>query len=150
MIMEPTHEELFSLERSHVTVSDAPEDIRGRKVFDKDSTEIGKVNDLFVDTRQMKVRFLEVSSNGVPGVADTVLLPVDAITVIDKDRVFLGLTTQTLAGAPKYDSNVTDHNFLSSLYDYYGYSPYWRAGYVYPSYPHYARRPGRPRKQKTA
>src|SRR5688572_13844210 len=102
--MESMGETLFRLKHCHPAVSDAPEDIRGRKVFDSDSTEIGQVNDLFVDTREMKVRFVEVASDGILGIGNTIsLLPVEAIRAIDKDKVFLDPTAQTIAGAPKYD-----------------------------------------------
>jgi sporulation protein YlmC with PRC-barrel domain len=55
---------------------DSTEDVRGRKVMDRQGEEIGKVDDLMVDEREFKVRFLEVASGGVLGLGATkVLIP---------------------------------------------------------------------------
>src|SRR5688572_25483204 len=124
--MESMGETLCRLKHCHPTVSEAPEDIRGRKVFDSDSTEIGQVNDLFVDRREMQARIVGVASDGILGIGNTLaLLPVAEISTIDKDTVFLDPTAQTIAGAPKYAPQATEQTLLSSLSDYSRYSPYW-------------------------
>jgi hypothetical protein len=41
---------------------------------------------------------------------------------------------ERVAAAPGYDPDlVDDRPYHASLYDYYGYAPYWGAGYTYPA-----------------
>ena len=121
---------------------DSAQDIRGRKVLDRKGEEIGKVDDLFVDQGDQKVRFLEISSGGFLGLGDTkFLIPMDAITSIKEHEVRIDQTREHVAGAPRYAPELVDTRFLTNIYDYYGYAPYWGAGYTYPSYPYYPPRP---------
>lgn len=130
---------LVKLDEIDQTVADSDEDIRGRKVFDVNGEEIGKVNDLLVDAQEHKVRFLEVASGGFLGIGkDTTFIPVDAIVNITEDDVILDQTRERVAGAPVYDPDVVrERDSHGGLLDYYGFAPYWGPGYVYPAYPHY-------------
>jgi len=123
---------------SHLTFVDSAQDIRGRKVVDRNGEEIGSVEDLFVDPGEEKIRFLEVSSGGFLGLGETkFLIPVDAITSAQEDEVRIDQTRNHVAGAPQYAPELVDTRYLTDVYDYYGYAPYWGAGYVYPPYPYY-------------
>jgi sporulation protein YlmC with PRC-barrel domain len=114
------------------------EDIRGRTVYDSNREEVGEVDDLFVDQLSEKVRFLQVSSQGFLGLGRTkFLIPVDAITSISEDLVRISQTREQVAGAPAYSPELVDKRFVTNVYDYYGYDPYWEQGYVYPPYPNY-------------
>jgi sporulation protein YlmC with PRC-barrel domain len=116
-------------------VVNSSEDVRGRKVMDRHGEEIGKVDDLMVDEREFKVRFLEVASGGVLGIGATkVLIPVDAIDWVEPNLVRINQTRERVAGAPRYDSDVKDQKYHGDVYGYYGYSPWWGAGY-YTRYP---------------
>ena len=43
-----------------------------------------------------------------------------------------------VAAAPGYDPDlVSDRTYHGSIYGYYGYAPYWSAGYGYPPFPYY-------------
>jgi sporulation protein YlmC with PRC-barrel domain len=118
--------------------ADHSEDIRGRKVLDSKGEEIGEVNDLFIDQREGKVRFLEVASGGFLGLGETkFLIPVDAITSIGEDEVRIHKTREHVASAPTYSPELVDTGFVTNLYNYYGYGPYWEKGYNYPPYPYY-------------
>lgn len=131
---------LVKLGDTDLTVADPAEDIRGRMVLDRAGDEIGKVDALFIDDQETKVRFLEVSSGGFLGIgSDKVLIPVDAITRID-EHVHIDQTRQHVAGAPKYDPSLAadyDTDYWGGAYGYYGYTPYWGPGYIYPAYPFY-------------
>jgi sporulation protein YlmC with PRC-barrel domain len=117
---------------------DEAQDIRSREVLDKNREEIGRVNDLFIDPKGEKVRFLEVASGGFLGMGETkFLIPVDAITSVSKDEVIIDRTRDIVASAPKYSPDLVDTRFLTEVFDHYGYSPYWGKGYVYPPYPFY-------------
>lgn len=116
--------------------TDRSEDIRGRKVLDRSQDEIGKVDDLFIDQSEGKIRFLEISSGGFLGLGETkFLIPVDAITSISEEEVHIDQTREKVAGAPRYQPELVDARLLTDTYDYYGYMPYWGVGYSYPAFP---------------
>lgn len=125
----------------NLQLSDEAEDIRGRKVLDKAGTEIAQVEDLLIDEREKKVRFLMVGSGG-HGVAKIgkkkSLIPVDAITAIDKKTVTVDQSGEQIIGAPDYDPEITvvPEEHLDRVYGWYGYYPYWRPYYRYPVFPY--------------
>ncbi|HEV8716817.1 MAG TPA: PRC-barrel domain-containing protein [Candidatus Binatia bacterium] len=129
---------LVKLSDSNLRLADPAEDIRGRKVLDKEGEEIGDVDDMFVDDHKQKVRFLQVASGGFLGFGETTfLIPVDVVTHISGDAVHINQARQYVAGAPRYNPNLVDRHSAENIYDYYGYAPYWGSGYVYPPYPYY-------------
>ena len=130
---------LVRLGSTNLTVSDPQEDIRGRSVVDRYGEEFGHVASLLIDEREAKVRFLEIASCGIMGIGEEkFLLPVDAVTRIEGERVMVDQTGGHVAGSPAYDPDLThDRGFYDDVYGYYGYPPYWGAGYAYPPYPYY-------------
>jgi sporulation protein YlmC with PRC-barrel domain len=129
---------LEKLGDAKLTVADPKEDIRGRKVLDKNGDEVGKVDDLLIDDSEHKVRMLQVESGGFLGLGETkVLIPVDAITKID-EHIHINHTREHVARAPRYDPDlVQDRQYLGGVYGYYGYGPFWGSGYMYPGFPYY-------------
>ena len=92
---------LRRLSDTELTVADPAEDIRDRKVIDRDGEELGEVDDLLIDERDKRVRFLEVASGGFLGIGEKkFLLPVEAITRISEDTVYVNQTRQQIVGAP--------------------------------------------------
>jgi sporulation protein YlmC with PRC-barrel domain len=134
---------LWRLSDTQLTVADPAEDVRRRDVIDKDGERIGEVSDLIVDNRETHVRFLEVASGGLFGLGrQKSLIPVDAITRISDDAVYINQTRQRISEAPPYDpdlihEDVGDESYYGHVYRHYGYPPYWGPGYVYPPYPYY-------------
>ncbi|MHB8588435.1 MAG: PRC-barrel domain-containing protein [Candidatus Dormibacteraceae bacterium] len=118
---------LSKLSDSGQTIANADDDIRGRMVKDKDGHDIGRVDDLLIDNQERKVRFLRVEHGGFLGFGDTKsFIPVDAITRITDDDVFINHSREHVAGAPRYDPGlVADLPYYGGLYGYYGYSPFW-------------------------
>jgi sporulation protein YlmC with PRC-barrel domain len=105
-------------------VSSSDEDIRGRMVKDKNGQDLGRIEDLLVDDVKWKVRFMEVASGGILGFGDSKsFIPVDAITRMTADNVYISHTLEHVAGAPRYDPTLVaiDVNYLLGLYPYYGY-----------------------------
>jgi CBS domain-containing protein/sporulation protein YlmC with PRC-barrel domain len=130
---------LVRLSDTDLTLADPTEDIRGRKTLDMAGEELGEVDDLLIDEREQKVRFLEVTSGGFLGLGATkFLLPVDAITRITDDAVYISQSREHVAGAPGYDPTLVDERYVSEVYSHYGYPPYWGSDYRYPPYPYYA------------
>jgi sporulation protein YlmC with PRC-barrel domain len=123
---------------AHVTTRDPAEDIRSRNVVDAAGKDIGEIEALLIDDQEEKVRFLRVASGGFLGMGQSkVLIPVEAISKIDRDVVHLDQTHERIAGAPNYDPDLVDDPYYEGLYRYYGYPPFWGAGYIYPPYPYY-------------
>ncbi|MFI7577806.1 PRC-barrel domain-containing protein [Micromonospora sp. NPDC049497] len=128
---------LTRLSDSGQVLADPARDIRGRKVRDRDGNDLGKVDDLLVDGQQHKVRMLRVEHGGILGLGAThSFILVDAVTNISDDTVWVSESRDRASDAPRYDPDLVDESeYYESLYGYYGYPPYWGAGYVYPSYP---------------
>ncbi|HUX85959.1 MAG TPA: PRC-barrel domain-containing protein [Chloroflexota bacterium] len=118
---------LHKLSDSKLTVADNAEDIRGRKVLDQAGAEVGSVDDLMIDDRESRVRFLLVASGGFLGLGETTfLIPVDAITTVTADAVYIDHTREHVAVGPGYNPEmVVDTDHLDSVYNHYGYRPYW-------------------------
>ena len=112
------------------TIASSDEDIRGRMVKDKDGLDVGKVEGLLVDESEGKVRFMEVGSGGFLGLGESKsFIPVDAITRMTPDEVYISHTREHVAGAPRYDPDLVkdDSHFFFNLYPYYGYAGYMGA-----------------------
>ena len=106
------------------TIASFDEDIRGRMVKDTDGLDVGKVEGLFVDNSDGKVRFMEVGSGGFLGLGESKsFIPVEAITGMTADEGSISHTRDHVAGAPRYDPDLVkdESRFLGDLYPYYGY-----------------------------
>ncbi len=125
---------LYTLDDRGETVDGSANDIRGREVKDQNFEPIGKVADLLVDDRENKVRFLLVEHGGFIGFGETkTLIPVDAVTKVSADEVHVDQSRDRVAAAPGYAPDlVNDRQYQSTVYDHYGYPPYWGVGYMYP------------------
>lgn len=141
---------LIRLSDTELTIANPAEDVRNRTVVDRDGEDIGGVEDLLIDDQEKRVRFLEVASGGFLGLGKTkVLLPVEAITRLSDDKVYVNQTRQYIAGAPHYDPDlihqeageqgyaVGEKGYYDGVYQYYGYPPYWAPGAVHSPYPPY-------------
>ncbi|WP_322632909.1 PRC-barrel domain-containing protein [Glycomyces albidus] len=131
---------LVRLGDSDLTVANEAEDVRGHKVIDRSGEETGTVDGLLIDEAERKVRFLEVGSGGFLGIGKhQVLVPVDAVTRVDDEHVYIDRDREHVASGPVYDPELMsdpDRPYLENLYVYYGFMPYWGAGYMYPGYPY--------------
>jgi sporulation protein YlmC with PRC-barrel domain len=108
------------------------QDVRGLQVVDREGDDLGRVDDLFVDEGEQRVRFLEIGSGGFLGIGEEKrLIPVDAVERVD-EKVHIATTRQQIAQSPGYDPDVKQADYFANLYGYYGFGPYWGAGYVPP------------------
>jgi hypothetical protein len=118
--------QLTRLRDTDQTVSSSDEDIRGRMAKDKDGRKLGTIEGLLVDEAERKVRFIEVGSGGFLGLGESKsLIPVEAITRVTPDEVYIGHTIEHVAGAPSYDPELihTELEYFFNLFPYYGYPP---------------------------
>jgi sporulation protein YlmC with PRC-barrel domain len=125
---------LRKLSDSDERIDGSVDDIRGRGVKDKNGDTIGTVHDLLTDDAEHKVRFLIVDHGGFLGFGETrSFIPVDAITRITSEDVYIDHTSEHIAAAPTYDPDLADdRTYHVATYDHYGYVPYWGARYIYP------------------
>ena len=140
--MEDKPRTLLRLSDTQLDLADPADDIRHFKVADSADDEIGHVKDLFIDDIEKRVRFLEVVSGGFLGIGETeFLIPVDVITGIKNKTVRVNRTRDHVAASPLYDPKLTDERsrdeYYRNVYGYWGVSPFWVAGYAYPSFPAY-------------
>lgn len=130
---------LEKLKDTGLALADSDQDIRGRKVLDCHGAHIGHISALFIDESERKVRMLEIGAGGFLGLGDRhFLLPVDAITKVTKDEVFVNETQERIVHSPVYDPTLIEaptHEYWEPFYGYYGLSPYWSTGYMYPGFP---------------
>jgi len=115
---------LRRLSDSGQMLADPDQDIRGRRVMDRDNHEIGTVGDLLIDPEHRKVRLLVVEHGGLFGVGATPLfVPAEAVVHMTDHEVRLDHTRVQVAGAPRYDPEIVDRQKqMSDLYGYYGYT----------------------------
>jgi hypothetical protein len=69
---------------------------------------------------------MEVASGGFLGLGESKsLIPVEAITRMTPDAVYIGHTREHVAGAPRYDPELVEGrlDYFFNLYPYYGYPP---------------------------
>ena len=97
------HVTLSNLTGTGMTVKNAADDMRGRKVTDKDGKDVGKVHDVFVDDRQRKARLLLVEHGGFLGIDEKKsFIPVDAISLTTSDDVYINDTRDHVAEAQRH------------------------------------------------
>jgi sporulation protein YlmC with PRC-barrel domain len=108
---------------------EAPEqDVRGLGVYDRDGREIGSVEDLYVDTEERKIRFLDVGAGGFLGIGEKhFMIPVEAVKNVGEDGVTIEHGREKVAESPPFDTDVVPPTaaYRREVYDYYGYTPAW-------------------------
>ncbi len=122
-----------------LVLSDPGQDIRGRKVIDRHGADIGHVSGLFIDADERKVRMVELRTGGFIGIGERhFLLPVDAIASVDEHDVHVNESGERIVHSPVYDPTLVaepTRDYWEPYYGYYGLSPYWGNGYMYPTFP---------------
>lgn len=131
---------LVRLDDTDLTLADPADDVRGQTVVDTNGDEVGEVDGLIIDQEERRVRLLQIGAGGFLGMGkQKVLVPVDAVTAVD-DKVHVDTDRENVAESPAYDPELAlDRPTAASFYDYYGYSPYWNAGYMAPGFPYRTR-----------
>jgi sporulation protein YlmC with PRC-barrel domain len=128
---------LRPLSESGRTVADPEADVRGRTVVDRSGEEVGRVDDLVVDDREERVRFLRVAEGGFLGLgAAHYLVPVDAVVSVDPEGVRIDRDRGGMGNVPAYDPELADRqDYYEGVYGWWGAAPFWGGGYVYPPFP---------------
>jgi sporulation protein YlmC with PRC-barrel domain len=135
--MKTTQSRLHRLGDNDLRLEHPSEDIRGRTVLDSNGEEIGTVDELFIDDRERRVRYIQVASGGFLHLGQTkFLIPSDAISSVNDVNVHVDSTRERISGVPVYDPKVIDDPYLTRVSKYFGREPYWASEYRRPpNYP---------------
>jgi sporulation protein YlmC with PRC-barrel domain len=93
-------------------------------VYDRDGERIGTVKDLYVDTEEGEVRFLDVGAGGFLGIGEKhFMIPMEAVTDTSGGGVMMDQSREKVEGSPDLDTKgVPEDAYQQEVYDYYGYS----------------------------
>ena len=128
--MNLNEHELIALGNSDKTLA-KEDDIRGRDVKDVGGEDLGKVDDLLVDTAEEKVRFLVVGSGGFLGLGeDFYTLPWSVLRFEpQQDAYVVDISEEQLRAAPARTPEGTDPAadgaWEEQIHRYYDAAPYW-------------------------
>jgi sporulation protein YlmC with PRC-barrel domain len=108
--------------------SDLPRDATAKAlldgdVYDRDGQKIGTVKDLYVDTEDEDVRFLDVGVGGFLGLGEKhFMVPMEVVTDTSGGGVTIVQSRQKVEGSPEFDiKGVPEDAYQQEVYDYYGY-----------------------------
>jgi len=131
--------ELDRLSETDLILAEADQDIRNRIVIDSHGADIGKIDDLFIDRSERKVRMLQIRAGGFLRLGERhFLLPVEAITDVTAKEVYVNVTLEHVVASPPYDPKLielTTRDLVAPYYGHFAINPYWATGYMVPRSP---------------
>lgn len=104
----------------------------GHGVIDSQGEDLGKIEEIMLDVNSGCVAYVVLSFGGFLGLGDQLFaIPWEALQLDPNRHVFiLKVDREMLEKAPGFDKNswpqIQDTDWLTSIYDYYGFEPYWR------------------------
>lgn len=106
--------------------------IKGDKVVNKAGEHLGKIEELMIDLEDGRVAYAALSFGGFLGLGSKLFaIPWQALQMKLHDHVILlDIPKDILEKAEGFDKDhwpVTNREWLSAMYSYYGYQPYWKA-----------------------
>lgn len=109
--------------KEYKVASDDP-DVRGWEVISGDNESLGMVDELIIDTKRMKVRYLvvDVKENYAPDKKDHyMLIPLGAARLHEKnnDVVVSGITTRNTMSYPVYRGDTISRDYEHSIRRFY-------------------------------
>src|SRR6516164_4549763 len=105
--------------------------LKGDAVVNAAGEDLGKIDDIMIDTPTGRVAYAVLSFGGFLGMGDKLFaIPWDQLTVDEGRKCFvLNINRQTLENAPGFDKDnwpdMADRNWSTQVYSYYGSRPYW-------------------------
>jgi len=105
--------------------------IKGDKVINKTGEHLGKIEELMIDLENGRVAYTVLSFGGFLGMGDKLFaIPWQALQLKLHEHAFvLDVSKETLKKAEGFDKDnwpITNREWLSAMYSYYGYQPYWQ------------------------
>ena len=128
----PLTQELVPLGSGTLTLADERDDVRGMPVMDVRDHRVGEVEELLVDPGERRARLLVVASGGILGLGEHHrLVPVDAVSRV-RAHVRLERSDLHVESGFDYDPEPPGPVDYTSVYSYFGYTPFWEDGYRAP------------------
>lgn len=117
--------------RSRMNFLSASE-IKGDKVVNNEGEHLGKIEELMIDLADGRIAYAVLSFGGFLGLGNKLFaIPWQTLSPRADEHIFLlDIPKKTLEKAEGFDKDhwpATNREWLSTLYSYYGYQPYWQA-----------------------
>lgn len=109
----------------------ANKEVVGRKVINLQGEDLGKVEEVMIDSVPGRVAYAVLSFGGFLGMGDKLFaVPWEALNYSpSQDAFVINVEKNVLKSAPGFDKNnwpnMTDTRWRSEVYNYYGARPYW-------------------------
>jgi sporulation protein YlmC with PRC-barrel domain len=105
--------------------------IKGDKVVNREGDQIGKIEELMLDLQAGRIGYAVLSFGGFLGMGDKLFaIPWNGFKLKLHDHAFLlDIDKEVLERAEGFDRDrwpINDRHWVSSMYLYYGYQPYWQ------------------------
>ena len=107
--------------------------IAGTTVVNAQGENLGNIKELMIDTDSGRVAYAVLSFGGFLGLGDKYFaMPWEAFRINSEEEKFvLNVDKERLQNAPGFDKDnwptrATHKDYLDSVYNHYGYTPYWR------------------------
>jgi sporulation protein YlmC with PRC-barrel domain len=105
--------------------------LEGNEVINQAGENLGKIETFMIDPEEGRVAYAVLSFGGFLGMGNKLFaVPMQALTLVpDKGKFLLNESKERLENAPGFDKDhwpdMADPVWGSSIYDYYGFDPYW-------------------------
>lgn len=107
------------------------ESLMDDKVINREGEDLGKFEDLMIDLAEGRIAYAALSFGGFLGMGDKFFaIPWKALSLRVHEHAFvLDIPKEVLKNAEGFDKDnwpATSRESLSTMYNYYGYQPYWQ------------------------
>lgn len=105
--------------------------ILGARVINAEHEDLGKIEDLVLDTRTNRVAYAILSLGGILGLGEEhFAIPWEAFSFdLSEKRAVLNIDKDRFKNAPSFDKDkwpdMADTAWATKLHNHYGYRPYW-------------------------
>ena len=107
--------------------------LTGEKVKNLQDEDFGKIEEVMIDLIDGRIAYAVLSFGGFLGMGDKLFaIPWEALSLSEeKKTVYLDVDREVLKEAPGFDKDNwpanADRTWLTDIYEYYGYEPYWNS-----------------------
>lgn len=111
--------------------------VKGDKVVNSAGEDLGKIEELMIDLTEGRVAYAVLSFGGFLGIGNKLFaIPWKALTLRPHEHAFiLDIPKEVLEKAEGFDKDhwpATNREWISTMYSYYGYQPYWQTERIEP------------------
>lgn len=108
--------------------------LEGNEVINQAGENLGKIETFMIEPEEGRVAYAVLSFGGFLGMGNKLFaVPMQALMLVpDQGKFLLNESKERLENAPGFDKDhwpdMDDPVWGSSIYDYYGFDPYWDRG----------------------